>query len=167
MKKSNWKDTAELIGILAIVVSLVFVGMQIMQSQTIATAERFDMTVNNRLFKNDLIIQHSDLLAKANSGEPLSESERISITHLIDSLWSEAFFSFRANQILDAPGEAGARIVFSRFLYQNPGARREWQNYKAVRHKTWQPSGLFGGLIEFDKRIDDDLAEFDEIDDAN
>ena len=39
MKKSDWKDTAELIGIAAIVASLIFVGMQMKQSQDIALSQ--------------------------------------------------------------------------------------------------------------------------------
>jgi len=39
MKKTDWKDTAELIGIAAIVASLVFVGMQMKQSQDIALSQ--------------------------------------------------------------------------------------------------------------------------------
>ena len=162
MKDSNWKEIAELIGIVAIVLSLVFVGLQLMQSQAIATAERFDVTVSNRLYRNDLVIQHSELLEKANSGEQLSNSETISVRHLLDSLWSEAFFGFRARAALDTPGEAGARIVFSRFLYLNPGARQEWNTYKALRHKTWNATGNFLPLIQFDEMIDADLANFDE-----
>ena len=36
MKKSDWKDVAELIGIAAIVASLIFVGLQMKQADTIA-----------------------------------------------------------------------------------------------------------------------------------
>ena len=39
MRKTAWKDTAELIGISAIVASLVFVGMQMKQSQDIALSQ--------------------------------------------------------------------------------------------------------------------------------
>lgn len=41
MKNSNWKDTAELIGIAAIVASLLFVGLQMKQSQDIAIAAQY------------------------------------------------------------------------------------------------------------------------------
>ena len=41
MNSNNWKDTAELIGITAIVVSLVFVGLQMRQSQDIAIAAQY------------------------------------------------------------------------------------------------------------------------------
>ena len=39
VKKSDWKETAELVGIAAIVASLVFVGMQMKQSQDIALSQ--------------------------------------------------------------------------------------------------------------------------------
>ena len=39
MKATNWKDVAELIGIAAIVASLIFVGLQMKQSHEIALAE--------------------------------------------------------------------------------------------------------------------------------
>jgi len=39
MKSTNWKDVAELTGIVAIVASLVFVGMQIQQDRVHARAE--------------------------------------------------------------------------------------------------------------------------------
>ena len=50
MKSTNWKDIAELIGIAAIVASLVFVGLQMKQSQDIALSvanqTRADATVS-------------------------------------------------------------------------------------------------------------------------
>ena len=41
MKDTNWKDVAELIGIAAIVASLIFVGLQMKQSQEIAIAGQY------------------------------------------------------------------------------------------------------------------------------
>ena len=44
MKKTDWKDIAELIGIAAIVASLIFVGLQMKQDQQIAVAQLFAET---------------------------------------------------------------------------------------------------------------------------
>ena len=41
MKRYDWKSIAELVGIAAIVASLVFVGLQLKQSQEIAIAEQY------------------------------------------------------------------------------------------------------------------------------
>ncbi len=41
MKSTGWKDIAELIGIAAIVAGLIFVGLQMKQSQAIALADQY------------------------------------------------------------------------------------------------------------------------------
>ena len=41
MKSSNWKDVAEIVGIAAIVASLLFVGLELRQSQAIALSEAY------------------------------------------------------------------------------------------------------------------------------
>ena len=50
MKSTNWKHIAELVGIAAIVASLVFVGLQMRQSREIALSQsyqsRADMSVD-------------------------------------------------------------------------------------------------------------------------
>ena len=49
MKISDWKDTAELIGIAAIVASLIFVGLQMKQSQDIAIADQYQERANSAI----------------------------------------------------------------------------------------------------------------------
>jgi hypothetical protein len=49
MKMSDWKDTAELIGIAAIVASLIFVGLQMKQSQDIAIADQYQERANTAI----------------------------------------------------------------------------------------------------------------------
>ena len=41
MKRFNWRGLTEIVGIVAIVASLIFVGMQLMQSQEIAIASQY------------------------------------------------------------------------------------------------------------------------------
>ena len=41
MKKLKWRDIAEIVGHVAIVASLIFVGLQLMQSQDIAIATQY------------------------------------------------------------------------------------------------------------------------------
>ena len=62
MPNKNWRDTAELFGIAAIVVSLIFVGLQMKQSQEIAIADQYqdraDAALNYYLaqFQSDQMI---------------------------------------------------------------------------------------------------------------
>ena len=55
MKKTDWKDIAELIGIAAIVASLVFVGVQLRQEQLIARTEMASVSAEIKLQINDKI----------------------------------------------------------------------------------------------------------------
>ncbi len=72
MKTTNWKDIAELIGIGAIVGSLIFVGFQMRQDKLIAEAqiyaERDDTTVNLA----QLIGQNSDVWKKGLDGDDIT-----------------------------------------------------------------------------------------------
>jgi len=73
MKKSNWKEIAELVGIAAIVASLIFVGLQLQQTQAIAIAnqyqERAALSIDYRLaqIQSDtaLRIEGSSLIEEA------------------------------------------------------------------------------------------------------
>ena len=49
MNRANWKDGAELIGIGAIVLSLIFVGFQLKQSQEIAIAAQYQARLDTQV----------------------------------------------------------------------------------------------------------------------
>jgi hypothetical protein len=49
MKTMNWKDVVEFIGITAIVASLIFVGLQMKQSQEIAVAAQYQERANTAI----------------------------------------------------------------------------------------------------------------------
>ena len=76
MKQTNWKDIAELVGITAIVASLIFVGLQMKQSQEIALASQYhERYVTSKDFytdrlQNDLLIENYGEVTIANYGQP-------------------------------------------------------------------------------------------------
>ena len=49
MKYSNWKETAELVGIATIVASLIFVGIELRQTQMIAVASQYQSRIGFNL----------------------------------------------------------------------------------------------------------------------
>ncbi len=49
MKSSNWKESAELIGIITIVASLIFVGLELRQSQKVAIASQYQLRISFNL----------------------------------------------------------------------------------------------------------------------
>lgn len=79
MIKTKWRELAELVGIAAIVASLIFVGLQLKQSQDIAIAgqyhERTALTVQN--FNSEL--ENGDLRIWARAFRDVEFNEEISI----------------------------------------------------------------------------------------
>lgn len=75
MKFSNWKDIAELVGISAIVASLVFVGMQLEQSQRLAFADSVLAMGANGIEERSLQAEHIDIWLKGNAGDELNAND--------------------------------------------------------------------------------------------
>jgi hypothetical protein len=76
LKSTNWKEIAELIGIAAIVASLIFVGVQFRQSEQIGIS---DVVANRNDRQNALrlqIIENADIWHRACIGESLESDER-------------------------------------------------------------------------------------------
>ncbi len=79
MSNTNWKDIVELVGISAIVASLIFVGLQMKQSQEIALSQAFQLRSDTSI---DVLLATTENptyisgLRKGRAGEPLSEDEK-------------------------------------------------------------------------------------------
>jgi hypothetical protein len=89
MKKLNWKDTAELIGMAAIVASLVFVGYQLRQDELIArtslTSHTFELLteIDLRMTDSELASIYAKILD--DSGE-LTTEEAVKISSFLHAI---------------------------------------------------------------------------------
>ena len=76
MRTTNWKDIAELVGIAAIVASLIFVGLQMKQSQEIAIAAQYQMRAQATMDYHLVEIQLAQDEAPNEAGKGRGLSER-------------------------------------------------------------------------------------------
>ena len=127
MRNVTWKDIVEVVGIAAIVASLVFVGLQMRQAQSIAIADSYQQQAVATLAKSELATMHSELVAKANRGESLSDAETFSLSQYVIARWQNAFFTTRRAWYLERP-TIGPTRNFVSFLCNNPGPREFWRN---------------------------------------
>jgi len=149
MKKATWKDIAELVGISAIVASLMFVGLQMKQAQSIAIADSYQQQAATTLAKSELAVMHSEVVAKANRGEALSDAEVFELTEYVTARWQHAYFGRRRSEYLER-GTGGPVVNFSGFLCNNPGLRKFWKSQSEGLKATPQ-----GGAIQiFAKDVD-------------
>jgi len=162
MKSSNWKDIAELVGISAIVASLVFVGMQMNQSQQLAFADSALAVRANVIEESSLQAEHIDVWLKGNAGEELNATEYEIYKILFTNRQSGEFFNWIALERIGTQYEGVASQVLARFLYQNPGARSEWSLRKGkadtLRIRVEGKFSAFAAEVEADlKSLDNRL----------
>ena len=77
MDSAKLNDWMQVIGIFALVASLVFVGFQVKQTDDIATDDVFDSIIVNTIELSSLIAENADVWARGCLGEELSSAERI------------------------------------------------------------------------------------------
>jgi hypothetical protein len=124
----DWKSHAELIGILALVVSLVFVGLELRQARSIAHAEMNAGTLANRIEESSLIIGNVDVWIRGNANEQLTLREEAIYTELVKNINDRFWFNIEQQKRLGTYGGGDLDVAeFAGFLYENPGALRVWR----------------------------------------
>jgi hypothetical protein len=134
-KKFN--EIAELIGMTAIVLSLLFVGLQLRQSQQLAVEEQINFSNERQNAVRALIVANPDIWQKGCLGEPLDPTSRVIVAKIYDA-WIDhvaAEYGLRAEGIRQSE-RSQQRIVeeMAAQYWVYPGlrelerTRREWHN---------------------------------------
>jgi len=126
--KIDWKVIAESIGMVSIVLSLVFVGLQLRQSQVIARNEIDGQFLENRIEALGQINDHVNVWVRGLAGEKLSDDDAAVFENLILNFNDITFFTTMNH--FNLGNDADARINtddFAIFLHRNPGARLVWE----------------------------------------
>jgi hypothetical protein len=95
LKTTSWKDLAELVGIAAIVASLIFVGLELQQSRAVALAEvhqsRAQIGMQFSAWPRDPSVEV--VRRKELAGEPLDSFEQL----ISDSVYDEVLYFIENN----------------------------------------------------------------------
>ena len=160
---SSWKDAAELIGIAAILVSLIFVGFQLKQAEEIAVAEMNLSLVSIGIESANLINTNVEIWRKGNSDAELSADERMIFDNIIEAISTRYFVETRHAMRLGQTEQAEAMLHdWSGFLFDHPGARETWFRQQARTHQireTLNPAGE--SFRYFSETVEADLIKLD------
>jgi hypothetical protein len=127
LEKTRWNIWFESIGIIAIVASLIFVGLQLRQAEKIALAESYASTMSNLIEVGNSIKAGVNVWNRGAIGEELTDDEAAIFAVLVRQINDAAYFDYM--QVLELDGEEEARYSatdFAIFLYNNPGAQHVW-----------------------------------------
>jgi hypothetical protein len=126
MNRTDWKGIAELVGIAAIVASLVFVGLQMRQDQTIAITETRS-TVTQKVGEIATIVESNPgIWMRGLDGEELSAEERVvfySMVEVVESYFFDMFLRFRN---LDIGSFEPLARHFAFAVYTYPGLKQAY-----------------------------------------
>jgi len=129
-KKFN--EIAELVGIAAIVASLIFVGMEMRQSQKIALADIEASFVSASVEIGSLISANSDVWARGIADEDLNDSDAAIFESILVALsdrnWS---LQYQMRLLNNHENADGVVHEFAAYLHRRPGLRRAWAEREA------------------------------------
>ncbi len=129
----NWDAigaVGEMIGSLAVVVTLVYLAVQIRASTMESEANHFSVNAGQESEMRSRFMEHADVWIKGNAGDELSPSERFIFDELVAVKSTQHFFTFRR---LMARGTGRERVQVSemaRFFHQYPAAYRSWRSHQ-------------------------------------
>ena len=158
MNKTNWKDIAELLGIAAIVASLIFVGLELRQSQQNAWNESRFRRAEWLFITRSAINENAEVWVKGNAGEGLNRSEAAIYGNLIRDAHTNGIWTSRTERMLGMPGDYPVH-AFAWFLFKNPGAQKEWESQGADREEMGNMIPMSEN-IGFSEMVRADLEKF-------
>ena len=170
MQYRNWKDITEFVGIVAIVASLIFVGMQMRQDQVIAVSEALGESVNAESNARLGFSQYADIVVKSNNRGDLNDVELFVLRNLIATEVDRVFIQSQRAAAL-SQSNVSHELRLSAFLHGNPGLRAEFEQYDDEIKMYVDPLRSAGSLDitykvgsgAFRQRIRDNLARLDEL----
>lgn len=172
MDFKKFNEIAELVGMVAIVLSLVFVGVQLRQDRQIAYAEAVADLLENGLEAQSDINQFAHVLVKGNSGAELDPAESMIIRNIVQNEQDRVFLQNWRAQVMGESFSNTPELMFVAFLYRNPAARDAWEQISADMESLIDPLRTpeslqrtrQEGSAAFRARIRQRLAVLDELD---
>jgi hypothetical protein len=165
MKSASWKDHAELIGIAAIVVSLVFVGVELRQSHDIAINEMGFVALASFFETRDTENDHVEVWIKGNLGEELDRYEMAIYRNLVRNRHSQRFWNYAFSRTLGQENSEIPVVDLAAYLHKYPNARAVWESLRGEEdayRNSLMPNYESDESVGFTKSVRRVLEELDQ-----
>jgi hypothetical protein len=164
MKETSWTDMAQLAGIVAIVASLIFVGLQLKQSEQLGYSEIVANMSDRKAALNELMTDHADLWHKACAGDELDAGSRIIAQRIFGAVMGDAVAEYIARNVGIASSESARQRIVERVaaqLWKNPGMKRMFYAGADWHQGTVTSGGAEGLTSGFSTGIAERLVELE------
>ena len=120
----------ELLGGIAVLVTLVYLAVQLKKNGEIANADAYASSQTVSLQSEMMLINLAPLLIKLKNNESLTEAELFQIDRAIEARHNMAFLSYARNKALKQGSHELAVDQFAVFLLDNPHIHERWERYR-------------------------------------
>lgn len=143
MSSYRLRDWLEIIGILAVVASLVFVGLEVRQSSEVAAEEAFAGDLANMIALDNMVVEHSEIWMRGCNGEDLSATDQVIFSRIYNSVQFTHFMRWaRSHQGVKVINTTLTIDNMAMNLYRNPGLMDEWNRHWELRRQLTDESDL-------------------------
>jgi hypothetical protein len=162
MKHTDWKSTAELIGIAAIVASLIFVGLQMRLEADIAEVQAYTESAALTTAQTEILAEYRDLWIRGLNGEELDPVEQSIFASLAWAVYQRQVSVWQRRVRLDAgsPNTWVDRFAYQIYIY--PGLREYWDQLLLDRSGMLDALGHNESTTSFTAGVQRALAILDE-----
>lgn len=152
----------QVIGIFAVVSSLIFVGLQMRQEQEIAIVDTYGSVAEADINLSVLIGENMSVWRKGLDGEELTEDERAKFTGLIAAVASQYQRNFIRWSRLGPGNPDNVASEFAYALYIFPGMRDAFEANRTFQKSRDEARGFGNALVPWESAILLYLGKFDE-----
>ena len=159
MTSSNWKDVAEVLGVVAIVLSLAFVGIQLQQDQKIAGAQAYIDAASQITELNQLISENKEIWVRGLDDEELSKEDEVVFQSIYHALFLRKVAQWQRGIRLSAGDPKSSIHDFAYNIHNYSGLRR---SYEQMITNLEEQGSAFGRTISEDSfvaQVDAALAQ--------
>ncbi len=157
----DWKGTAELVGLAAIVASLIFVGLQMRQDQEIAEAQAYIDASAALTDLNQYIENNKEVWIKGLDGAELSLAENFTFRALCRTIYLRKIAQFERAKRLDAGNPDFFAQSYAYDIHLYPGLRRFFDEVIESLEERRSAFGRSRSDDTFTSAVEASLAELD------
>lgn len=137
VKNISWRFWAEIVALLSVVASLMFVAYELRMSRDIAMSEESARASDRALEVYQLIGSNSEIWTRGCAGEDLTNEEATAFLNIVAALDARKFFNWAAFLSGLSPGGSNGPRDIARNLYYFSGFESTWRELKSINEVTY------------------------------
>jgi hypothetical protein len=157
----GWKDAAELVGITAIVSSLIFVGFQIRQDQEIAAAQSYMDATAVLTEENQYIDGNKEIWLRGLDGAELSQEDEYTFQAICRSIYLRKIAQWQRIRRLQTGRPASVIQGYAYNIHTYPGLRRFFDELVVSLEESRSAFGRTRGDGSFTSAVEVALGDLD------